>query len=367
MSKSIKQIITRGGDIEAPTKVALAEKLKEIVPPSLSDGLVGFTRGGTLATENAILMVRRYSGRSVIFACQGSYHGSVLASLSLTMDRSEMRRGLYPLMSDVVYAPYAYCYRCPFGQEYPGCGFQCVEYIRNVLDTVAYPDDTAAFFIEPIQTHGGVVVPPDGYLERVREVCDEHQILLVDDEVVTGLGRTGKMFGVEHWNVQPDILLMGKPLGSPLPLGAVIGRKEVMEAHVGGTGFSISCAAAIANIEVILEERLMEHASRIGDHIMKRLRELQEEQEIIGDVRGKGLLIGLELVKDRESKRPATKEARDVLIKAYQKGLLMLQGGTYRQSIRLTPPLIITRKQADEAVDILERAFKDLKYRSKYP
>lgn len=359
--KAITQITTgEWRDAEISAKVILAEKLKLMAPSALSDVLVGFTRGGTLAAEYSILAVRKYSKRSVIFSCQGSYHGGVLASLSLTMDRSEMRKGLYPLMSDVVYLPYAYCYRCPHGQEYPSCELQCIEYFRYVLDTVAYPEDVAAFFVEPIQAHGGVVVPPQGYLEGVREICDEHRIVLVDDEVATGLGRTGKMFGIEHWNIQPDIVFMGKSLGSELPLGAVMGRREIMEAYGGETEFAIPCAVAIATIEVILEEKLMENASRMGDYITRRLEKLQGAHEIIGDIRGKGLLIGLELVKHRESKKPATKEAEAVLVKAYGNGLLMLLGGTYRQTLRLTPPLNITREQVDEAVDILERTLEDL-------
>jgi len=361
VAEAIKHAVARGGDVDVTAMIACAEKLKEIAPPNLSNGLVHFTRGGTLATEHAILALKRYSGRTAFLACQGSYHGSAFASLSLTMDRSEMRRGLYPFMSDVVHVPYAYCYRCPHGQEYPSCDLRCIEYIRYVLDTVIHPDDTAGFFVEPVQTHSGIVVPPDGYLQGVRRICDERNIPLVDDEIVTGLGRTGKMFGIENWNVRPDIILLGKPLGSPLTLGAVIGKRAIMEAHKDGSGGApIPCAAALAMIEAISEERLMENALKTGEYILKRLKELQEKHEIIGDIRGKGLLIGLEFVQDLESKKPATKEARNIVAKAYENGLLILLGGTYSQSVRLSPPLNLTREQAEEAVGILEKTLKDL-------
>lgn len=358
---AVKQQISMGGcRVGAPPRVALSERLKEIAPGRLSNGRVGFARGGTPAAEHVILMVRSYSRKPTIFACQGSYHGSSLGSMSLTMSSSELRRGLHPLMPDVVYVPFAYCYRCTYRQEYPGCGFPCVDYIRYVLDTIVHPDDTAAFFVEPIQAHGGIVVPPDEYFGKIKKICDEHRILLVDDEVVTGFGRTGKMFGIEHWGIEPDIMFMGKPIAGGLNLGAVIGRKEVMRYYKGYGETPVSCAAAIANIEVILNEKLVENALRVGGYMMKRLREIRDKHEIIGDVRGKGLLIGIELVKDRRRKKPATKEAKNVLIRAYQNGILILLGGTYEQVLRLTPPLTITTEQADEALSTLERTFREL-------
>jgi 4-aminobutyrate aminotransferase len=335
----------------------LAETLKKMATPDLSNGLVGFTRSGTLAAEYTILMLRRCSTRRLICAFQGSYHGSALGSLSLTLDRAEMRARLYPFMPDVVYLPYAYCYRCPFGQEYPSCGFQCVEYVQYVMDTVAHRDDILAWFIEPIQSHGGVVVPPDGYPERINKLCHENHIFLVSDEVVTGLGRTGKMFGFEHWAVQPDVIFLGKPLGYPLPLGAVIGKKEIMKNYESPTDYPICAAAAIANIEIISKGELVENASRMGNYLVKRLRELQGIHEVIGDVRGKGLLVGLELVKNQK-KKAATKEARMIHLQAYRNGLLLMLGGTYLNCFRLAPPLNITVEQIDEAVNILDKAFR---------
>lgn len=358
IQKAIIESVTHGG-MQMKSMVVLAEKLKAVVPLSLSKSLVGLARSGTLAAEYTILMLRKYSARRSICAFQGSYHGNALGSLSLTLDRSEIRRGFHPFISDVVYLPYAYCYRCAFGQEQPSCGFQCLEYVEYVMDTVAHRSEILAWFIEPIQSHGGVVVPPDGYLERINKLCHENQIFLVSDEVVTGLGRTSRMFGFEHWDVDPDIIFLGKPLGHPLPLGAVIGREEIMKNYPSGVDYSVCTAAAIANIEVILEERLMENASRTGNYLMKRLRELQEMYQVIGDVRGKGLLIALELVKNPK-KKAATKEARKIHLQAYRNGLLLMLGGTYLQCMRLAPPLNITTDQIDEAISILDKAFRSL-------
>ena len=204
-----------------------------------------------------------------------------------------------------------------------------MEYVQYVLDTVAHPEDVAALFLEPIQAHGGVVIPPDEYFKRLRKICDEYQILLVDDEVVTGFGRTGKFFGIEHSGVTPDILVMGKPIANGLDLGAVIGREEVMQSYSYLYGNPVSCAAAIENINIILEEKLEVNASKVGKYMIKRLKELQEGHEIIGDVRGRGLLIGVELIKDRRIKKPATQKTREIVREAYRNGLLMLIGGTY--------------------------------------
>jgi 4-aminobutyrate aminotransferase-like enzyme len=353
--EAIMKNLLKGGKNIEPLGT-LAEKLKGMIAFDRSNVLCGFARSGTLAAEYTILMLRRCSARRLICAFQGSYHGSALCSFSLTLDRAEMRAKIYPFMPDVIYMPYAYCYRCPFGQEYPDCGFQCVEYIQYIMDTVAFKDDILAWFLEPIQSHSGVVVPPDGFLEKVSRLCNENHIFLVSDEVVTGLGRTGKMFGFEHLSVCPDVIFLGKPLGHPLPLGAVIGKKEIMKNYESPTDYPICAAAAIANIEIILKEKLAENALRMGNYLMKRLRELQEKYEVIGDVRGKGLLVGIELVKNQ--KKPAIKETRMVHLQAYKNGLLLMLGGTYLNCFRLAPPLNITVDQIDEAVNILDKAFR---------
>jgi len=357
---AVKQQIAIGGFNEgSQPKVILAEKLREVAPRQLANGKVGFSRGGTDAAERIILMVRAYTRRRAILVSQGGYHGDLPATTALTTSSSERRMRAYSMMLDVAYAPNPYCYRCPHGQEYPDCELLCVDSIKYLLDTISHPKDTAAFFIEPIQQHGGVTVPPPEYFREVRKICDAHGILLVDDEVATGFGRTGKMFALEHWGVEPDIMFMGKPIANGLDLGAVIGRPEIMECYWGLKGNPISCAAAIANIEVTLKEKLVENAFVVGEYLMKRLKELQDENELIGDVRGKGLLIGVELVKN-DRKKPATDEARKLSMNAREKGLRVVVVGTYHQVLRLTPPLIVTKEQADEALSILEQTLKEL-------
>jgi 4-aminobutyrate aminotransferase len=347
-------------------RIMLAEKLLEISPGGLSKGRVCFCSTGSEAAEWAIKLARCSTGKTVVVGALGSYHAGTFGGLSLSFGSSELKRYCGPLLNSTAYIPYPYCYRCIFGQEYPGCDFQCISAIEYILDTVANPEEVAAIFVEPIQTHGGVVVPPNGYFHMLRNICDSYGILLVDDEVVTGLGRTGRMFGIEHWNVIPDIMFLGKPLANGLPLGAIIARREIMDRWVGThplsgvAGNPVSCAASLKTIEVLLSEKLLENALKVGEHIMKRLKEMANEFEVIGDVRGKGLLIGVELVKGDKGKIPATEETKNIQIEAFKRGLLMLIGGIYKQVLRITPPLNITLEEAGAGLDILYEAFKSL-------
>ena len=359
---AVKNQIDAGGFHEGiEPKIILAEKLKEIAIGKLSKGKVGFNKSGTNAAERVIMMVRAYKRKRNIFVYQGSYHGDLSASISLTMSNSTFRRRAYSMMPNVVYVPFAYCYRCPFGQKYPDCGLFCIDNIKYVLDTVSHPNDTAAFFIEPIQQHGGVTIPPPDYFGEVKKICADNDILFVDDEVATGFGRTGKMFALEHWGVDPDVIFLGKPIANGLDLGAVIGQSEVMEYNWGLKGNPISCAAAIANLEFIIKEKLVDNASIIGEYLMRRLRELQEKYDSIGDIRGKGLLIGIELVKDNR-KTPATEKARRASVTALKYGLRIGVVGIHHQVLRLTPPLTITLDQANEAITIMERTFRELDF-----
>jgi len=347
-------------------RVMLAEKLLEISPSGLSKGRVCFCNTGSEAAEWTIKLARCSTGKTIVIGALGSYHAGTFGGLSLSFDSSELRRYCGPLLTGTAYVPYPYCYRCMFGQEYPDCNFRCADAIEYILDTVAHPEEVAAIFMEPIQTHGGVVVPPNGYFRMVRNICDSYGILFADDEVVTGLGRTGRMFGIEHWNVVPDTMFLGKPLANGLPLGAIIAHRKIMERWVpahplsGFAGNPVSCAASLKTIEVLLREKLLENASKVGEHMMKRLKEMAKDFELIGDVRGKGLLIGVELVKGDKEKKPATEETKNVHIKAFKKGLLMLIGGTYKQVLRITPPLNITLDEADAGLNTLYEAFKDV-------
>lgn len=357
---AVKQQMAKGGlNLGFQPLVLLSERLKEISVGNLASGKVGLCRGGTPAAERVMIMVKSYSRRKNIIVYQGGYHGDLFGSISLTMTPSYRKR-LTTTLSNILYAPFPYCYRCPNGKEYPDCDLFCLNNISYIFDTVTNPEEIAAFFIEPIQQHGGVIIPPMGYLKEIKKICDDHGILLVDDEVATGFGRTGKMFAIEHWNIVPDVIFLGKPIANGLDLGAVISSSELMNYYWGKKGNPVACAAAIANIDTILSENLIENSKKIGEYIIKHLRDIQEKHEIIGDVRGKGLMIGIEMVKNSK-KKPASKEASDLAMKAFENGLMVNVIGVYNNVIRLTPPLVVTIEQAEQALDILETTLNELK------
>lgn len=245
----------------------------------------------------------------------------------------------------------------------------CVDFIeQEVLMKYHPPEDTAAMFIEPVQGEGGYVVPPDDYFARLKKILDKYEILLVDDEIQSGMGRTGKWFALEHWGVTPDIVTSAKALASGMPLGATIAKEEIMDWEGGSHantfgGNPVACAAALQVISIIKDERLLENATRQGTYLMKRLKELQQKYPLIGDVRGKGLMIGVELVKDPETKDPATQEALDVMNKCFKRGLAIITAG--KSTMRFAPPLIITRETLDAGLDVFEGAVKDVAAQSK--
>jgi len=341
-----------------PTLVVLAEKLKEIAPGALSKGRISFCNTGSDAAEFSMLLARAYTGRIILIAHLGAHHGFSMGARSLTADRAENRRFSLPLIPGVIHVPYPNCYRCSFGQEYPGCNLLCVDHIRHTFDTVAPPEETAAFFVEPVQAQN-VVVPPKEYFQELKELCEAHEILLVDDEAMVGFGRTGKMWGIDHSNTEPDIMFLAKSIGSGMPMAAVLGSREIMEReeHLrmirGGTfcGNLVACACALKQLEVTRREKLLDNAADVGEYLMEGLREISETHETIGDVRGKGLFIGMELVKDRMNKRPAAEETGRIVTEAFRRGLLLGISGTYRNIIRMIPPLILTKEEAETAVE----------------
>jgi 4-aminobutyrate aminotransferase-like enzyme len=349
-----------------PQKIELIEKIKEIVPNSLSNGKFEFCNTGSDASEFAMELTRSYTGKVILIAFLGGHYGHSIGTLSLTADRSENRRFCLPLIPCVEHIPYPYCYKCSFGQEYPGCNHRCLDYLKYIFDTVAHPDEIAGMFIEPIQQVAGVVIPPEDYLPKLRKICDDYKILLVDDEVATGFGRTGKMFGIEHSKVDPDLMLFGKRIANGISMAGIIARKEIMEKEAefpmvkGGSfaGNPISCVSALATINEVQNRGLVENSARVGDHLIKRLREIQEQHEYIGDVRGKGLLLGIEFVKDLKSKEPSPELTEKVVLECFKRGLLVGRIGTYNQVIRLTPPLIISEEESDEAMEIFEESVK---------
>lgn len=342
---------------ESPVK--LAEKLSEITPGK-GRKKVFLANSGTEAIEAAIKLARWHTKRPQFIGFIGSFHGRTMGSLSFTSSKPVQRKRFFPTMPGVTLVPFAYCYRCPFKLSFPDCGYACVDYIREwVLEKFLPGEEVAGMLFEPIQGEGGYVVPPDGYFKELKKLSDEHGFLMIADEVQTGMGRTGKWFAVEHWGVEPDIIVMAKALASGMPLGAMVAREEVVDWEHGSHattfgGNPVSCESAIATIETIEEENLVERAGRVGRELVKRLEEVKEENEIVGDVRGKGLMIGVELVKDKETKKPAVKEAKEVMEECFKRGLVVITAG--KSTLRICPPLNIPEELLEKGVEIIEES-----------
>ena len=316
-----------------------------------------YANSGTEANEAAIKMARYHTKRFGILGFLGSFHGRTLGSLSLTSSRAIQRRGFGPMQGGTFHAPYATCYRCPVGLTPDRCGAECLDFLEEqVLVHLISPDDVAAVLVEPIQGEGGYVVPAKAFHERLRALTTKHGMLLMVDEVQSGMGRTGKMWAIEHFGVQPDVVTAAKGIASGLPLGVAIARSDVMAwppgAHASTFGGNpVSCAAAIATIE-LLRESLVKNAADVGEHLLNGLRALMDKHPIIGDVRGKGLMVGVELVRDRQTKERATEERNAVVDEAFRRGMLILGAG--RNAIRFSPPLVLSKAQADTAVRIFD-------------
>lgn len=343
--------------------IDLAGKLAEITPGDFNKK-VYFGNSGAEAIEAAVKLAKWHSRRQLFITFISAFHGRTIGALSFTASKPTQRRYFFPLMPGVTHVPYPYCYRCPFKLAYPECHYWCVDFIDEyVLQKYVPPEDTAAILYEPIQGEGGYVVPPPEYPKRLKKLADKYGLLFIDDEVQTGMGRTGKWFAIEHWDVEPDIICSAKGLASGMPLGAVIAKAKVMD-WVGGShastfgGNPLSCAAALAVIDTIKEEKLLENATKQGAYIMKRLEELKARSEIVGDVRGKGLMIGLEIVEDKKSKKPAPEKVKEIMIRSWKRGVAVITCGT--STIRIAPPLVITRELVDSALDIIEDTVKEV-------
>ena len=325
------------------------------------DKRVFYGNSGAEAIEGSIKIARGHfrNQRPYIIAFYGAFHGRTMGANTLTASKPVQHRWFAPLLPGVIHAPYPYPYRCPFNTDDPiECGEQALAFIEDyILGKYVYGDEVAAIFVEPIQGEGGYIVPPDNFLPGLRKLCDEYGILLVVDEVQSGMGRTGKWWAVEHWNVEPDILTSAKAIASGLPLSAIIGKADIMDLPGGSHattfgGNPIACRVAIEVIKIIEEEGLLDNAARLGEYIMKRFNELKEELEIIGDVRGKGLMIGVELVRNKDTKEPAKKELANILNEAFKRGVLVIGAGI--SALRIAPPLNITKELIDKGLEIIE-------------
>jgi 4-aminobutyrate aminotransferase len=360
-NQSERLIHMSGTDFYYAPQKDLAKRLAELAPGT-SRKRVFFTNSGAESVEAALKLARYHTGRQQIIAFLGAFHGRTMGALSLTSSKVTQRRGFAPLVPGVTHVHYANCFRCPINLSPETCQIACVDQIQNIFQRTVPADEVAAIIVEPIQGEGGYVVPPDGFLPRLREIADEHRIVLIADEVQSGMGRTGKMFASEHWGVEPDIICTAKGIASGLPLGAIIARDDVMTWKRGSHastfgGNPVSCAAALATID-LLEEELMSNADEQGQFLINRLRNMASRHACIGDVRGKGLMIGIDFVQDRQT-REGNAELRDALVQqCFHKGLLLLGCGP--SSIRFCPPLVITRQHCETAVAILEDALNEL-------
>lgn len=345
-----------GTDFYYPTQIELAERLNRLAPIS-GPTKVFFGNSGAEAVEAAMKLARWYTGRPRFLAFYKAFHGRTFGALSLTASKAVQRQGFAPLLPMVSHAIYPNPYRNPWPGQDPAQA--ALDYIENHLfKTTVPPSEVAAIIVEPIQGEGGYIVPPDGFLAGLRELCDRHDILLVFDEVQTGMGRTGKMFAAEHWGVEPDIICLAKGIASGMPLGAIIARDEIMSwppgAHASTFGGNpISCAAALATLD-LLEGGFIQMAAESGAYARSRLREMASKYPQMGDVRGKGLMIGVEIVKDDESKTPDADLRNAIVSQAFEHGLLLL--GCGENTLRLVPPLNIERPVLEEGLSILERS-----------
>ena len=360
-SQAARLIHMSGTDFYYEEMVTLAEKLAEVAPGAVSRR-VSFCNSGAEAIEGSIKLARYATGRDKIIAFLGSFHGRTLGALSLTARKAVQRKGFGPLLPGVVHAPYPYCYRCPFDKQPESCAVECVAHIENtLLKTISPAQETAAIVVEPVQGEGGYIVPPKKFFDELARVAEQNGILLIFDEVQSGVGRTGKMWASEHFDVIPDIFAVAKGIASGLPLGATVARADLMTwppgAHASTFGGNpVACAAALVTL-ALLEEELLENATRMGAYLMDRMRDWPKRFPSVGEVRGLGLMIGIELVRDQKTKEKAPELRDHVVARAFEHGLLVLGAGD--NVVRLSPPLVITRDQCDFAIETLEECLRE--------
>jgi len=342
----------------------LAAKLAEIVPGNLQKTFFG--NSGAEAVECAVKVSKKFTKKHEIIALMCSFHGRTLGTLSITGQAGRKHYSMGPYLSGVAFAPAPYCYRCFLGQEYPDCGLKCAKIIEDIIN-YGTSNNVAAFIAEPILGEGGIIVPPKEYFKEAKKILDKYGTLFIDDEVQTGFARTGKMFGIEHYGVDPDIVTTAKGIADGFPLGACTAREDIGNAFEAGDHLStfggnpVSCAAALANIDYMLNEKLAEKAADKGKYLTKQLSEMQEDHNLIGEIRGKGLIIGVELVKDRKSRAPAAEEAVKVRDMCREKGILLGHGGIKGNVLRIQPPLVINKEQMDKILETISASLKRMK------
>lgn len=354
--KQLKKNVARAAG--SPILIEFTEKLLGKLPKELQKGRVNFASSGTETVELAISFARAYTGRPIIISYHDSHHGFIGTPYQVSGD--PRIKSTWPAkISDIIHVPYPKCYRCPFKQHSSDCDLLCLDYLNNTLETVALPDQIAALLFEPILVNGGMYVPPKKYMKGITKLCRDNDILLIMDEVYTGIGKSGKFLTMEHWNITPDILCLGKALGGGFPLAAVVTKREITDETLGGVRFTgtfsgnlVACSTGLATLNYLEKNQLDVNAMEVGNYLMESLKELGEEKKHIGDVRGMGLLIGLDLVEDKYNGGPDGSYATVIERKALENGLIIRRVGRYSNILALTPPLTLSKTQAEEALAI---------------
>jgi 4-aminobutyrate aminotransferase/(S)-3-amino-2-methylpropionate transaminase len=343
--------------------VKLAEKLVRITPGGKRKKAM-FVNSGAEAVENAVKIARAHTGKPGVIAFEAGFHGRTLLTMTLTSKVKPYKHEFGPFAPEVYKVPSAYCYRCVFGATYPGCGMACLEHFDRFFITETDPSNIAAMVVEPVQGEGGFIVPPKEFLPGLQEICARHDIVFIVDEVQTGFARTGRMFASEHYGVTPDLMTLAKGIASGLPLSAVVGKADIMDAptpsRIGGTfgGNPVACAAALATIETLEKEDLSARARSIGAVLTERLRALQERYPQMGDVRSLGAMVAVEFVTDPQTREPAKEMAAALIGECFKRGLLVMGAGIFSNVVRLLPPLVATEAQVERAMEIIAESLK---------
>jgi 4-aminobutyrate aminotransferase/(S)-3-amino-2-methylpropionate transaminase len=344
--------------------VALAEKLNQITPGNFAKKTF-FVNSGAEAVENAVKVARAYTKRPAIVCFEDAFHGRTSLTMALTSKTHPYKAGYEPFPSEIYRVPYAYCYRCSYGKTYPSCGVHCgSEALENFFRRYVAVETVAAILVEPVQGEGGFLVPPPEFFAHLRALCDKHGIVLIADEVQTGFARTGAMFACERLNFEPDVITTAKSLGGGLPIAAITGRTEIMDAGsiggVGGTfgGNPVSCAAALATLESVEKQNLSARATLLGEQFKRRAKQWQQRWPIVGDIRGLGAMCAMELV--HENRKPAADETNHIVRYCYEHGVIAISAGSFGNVVRLLMPLVISEEQLDEALDVIEAALAEV-------
>src|ERR1700730_5720291 len=341
--------------------IRLAERMNEVTPGKFPKKTL-FLNSGAEAIENAVKIARAYTKRPAIIAFEDGFHGRTMMTLALTSKTHPYKAGFAPFPGDVYRVPFAYCYRCSYNLKCPSCDLYCARHLEDTFKRVVANEEVAAVISEPVMGEGGFIAPPPDYFQVLIDLCHQHGILFIADEVQSGFGRTGTMFASERYGIEPDLIVTAKSLGGGLPLAAITGRSEVMDAPgpggLGGTfaGNPLSCAAALAVLDLFEREDLLTRANELGNRFQRRARDWQRRWPIVGDVRGLGGMQAIELVKSQETKAPAADETKQITQYCYQHGLITITAGTYSNVIRVLVQFVATKGQIDEGLDVLESA-----------